>query len=172
MLPYFTFHSGYIPMRTPVAGGNVATNFTFHSGYIPILLFEYKNNTSCTLHSILDIFQFYPLPRKHSTVVFTFHSGYIPILQRNQAINYTQELYIPFWIYSNSSIASTKDTTALLYIPFWIYSNVYKRSGYRWLCCFTFHSGYIPIKIVTKFSVKTVYFTFHSGYIPIVQILR
>ena len=56
----------------------------------------------------------------------------------------------------------------LLYIPFWIYSN----GGYGYVIEFikkefTFHSGYIPMKLEPSQTGLTIVFTFHSGYILI-----
>ena len=57
-LIHFTFHSGYIPIKTVLAQKLNQINFTFHSGYIPIR--EDDTNSDWITG-------------------FTFHSGYIPI---------------------------------------------------------------------------------------------
>ena len=55
-----------------------------------------------------------------------------------------------------------------LYIPFWLYSNLRKKLSSSMLRIFTFHSGYIPINVLSDTIFSYCYFTFHSGYIPIV----
>ena len=54
-----------------------------------------------------------------------------------------EELYIPFWLYSNnvSHLPVVADFT--LYIPFWLYSNEENEQYVKDALIFTFHSGYI-----------------------------
>ena len=124
--------------------------FTFHSGYILIILAS----------SIIWY-----------TGNFTFHSGYI-LIKFLPWIRITRDLYIPFWLYSNTISSPIYFFISALYIPFWLYSNVLKR--------YVVTRGdtlYIPVWLYSnvtaehKVNVKNGNFTFHSGYILIRGVL-
>ena len=113
---FFTFHSGYIPINQGEAGKDRIQIFTFHSGYIPILP---------------------AIVRDLSILAFTFHSGYIPIPSIPTMLFLLKNLYIPFWIYSNTLQDDTGEQSIT----------------------FTFHSGYIPMLTLTSciISIPTLH---------------
>ena len=99
----------------------------------------------------------------YAFVTFTFHSGYIPMntivrLKRNLL-----SLYIPFWLYSNNKHRLELLRIYQLYIPFWLYSNGYGVTCSRRRRSFTFHSGYIPIRLLSYHlfaPFKTLFFVY------------
>ena len=119
-----------------------------------------------TLHSILVIFQLIgSIVGSVVPGVFTFHSGYIPIKTAGLKAALSA-LYIPFWLYSNTSCSCIFSIKYLLYIPFWLYSNPCLWDWKAVHTDFTFHSGYIPMQS-EHFTLRLqAFFTFHSGYIP------
>ena len=121
---FFTFHSGYIPIIQQLRLFFSLYFFTFHSGYIPIDTMMYRLNQyeplhsilvifqsvsfisfmtmyHLTLHSILVIFQFLPAVRL-LTIDTSLHSILV-IFQSFTGIAkaMAEQLYIPFWLYSN-----------------------------------------------------------------------
>ena len=57
------------------------------------------------------------------------------------------ELYIPLWLYSNADLDLKYMTVSDLYIPLWLYSNVVIVRVQSDAESFTFHYGYILIRI-------------------------
>ena len=82
-------------------------------------------------------------PTASTFFAFTFQSGYIQIFHTNKSRRTHNCLYIPIWLYSNSSCLNTAVS------PF----------------CFTFQSGYIQMSITSKPLTSSSIFTFQSGYI-------
>ena len=93
---FFTFHSGYIPIKSACVASASFKTFTFHSGYIPIwkkfpviagnkplyIPFwiysngstkEYISYLGLALHSILDIFQ-WNLGKNLHLILLPLHS--------------------------------------------------------------------------------------------------
>ena len=143
---FFTFHSGYIPIKVPKRLLSFLLTFTFHSGYIPIMpIVQYHLDFKKALHSILDIFQSVD-SAQISSLNQSLHS-ILDIFQFCRFLNVLKE--------------------SILYIPFWIYSNQASFQPQKPLKGFTFHSGYIPIHLPSISTHLPFIFTFHSGYIPI-----
>ena len=94
-----------------------------------------------------------PFSVKAMVMLFTFHSGYIPINPKDGAM-LANQLYIPFWLYSNIKIRSRYLRIEILYIPFWLYSNDkcnYKKlRGYRLYIPFWLYSNKAKYKKHTK----------------------
>ena len=78
-------------------------------------------------------------------------------------------LYIPFWLYSNWCNRRTAWKISDLYIPFWLYSNARFGTEEILFIVFTFHSGYILILSSNSRLHNLLAFTFHSGYILIIS---
>ena len=55
----------------------------------------------------------------------------------------------------------------ILYIPFWLYSSKFNYIGIHYGETFTFHSGYIQVKVLFVYIITPPIFTFHSGYIQV-----
>ncbi len=122
--------------------------FTFQYGSIQMRKYPWCNQRYRTLHSNMVLFK-------------------LCLGQHRRA---SSQLYIPIWLYSNRISVLIYDSVCRLYIPIWFYSNA---SNGLWnggrVPYFTFQSGYIQIKIITKLSDPDALFTFQSGYIQIRQ---
>ena len=163
----FTFQSGYIQMPPTGHSLQYFWNFTFQSGYIQIV---------------------WPIYSKLLSYSFTFQSGYIQIYHHHD------QTILSFPLHSNLVIFKSDRHISItihyiLYIPIWLYSNTSSNVQTNTVNTFTFQSGYIQmirifhfiecqsslhsnlvifkfhcLRTLKKFALS---FTFQSGYIQI-----